>query len=427
MKQKNNLFTMIIAMILTVATLSMLMLPVGKETSSVVSPDGSSTSVGSIVKIPTASEEIIIGSVSFDHFHQPVSPTEPPVASETPSKDQVSSSPTKPDMSDESSDIPSPTPLPPENVLPTPIVPTEPFEPSESLPSEEPVVSDIPEEEIFYITMYDADTEKVVRMPLEEFVLYAMAAEMCATGCPIESLKAQAVAIRSFLIANSTLHAKDGYMICNDYTHCMAVMSRENYEKLSQSDKDKYFEAAESTKGQILTYNGAVAKTFFHWCSYRSTESALDVFGRDYPYLVSVPTATNEEFLQQKTFTAEKLLEKLFDRATAEKLIENAALAPLGAIELTDGGRIAYVEIYGQKVKGTKLRTALGLRSTDALIGYAPDTGTFSFTVYGSGHGVGMSQIGAKVMADEGASYSEILYHYYSGTVLSTVNKKHLK
>ena len=433
MKSKHNLFTAVIAMVLTVATLSIPVFPVGEETPLPVLPEEPGTSAGSTAEVPTPSEEMTVGNVSFNHFHQPVLPTESPATGETPSQGQVSVSPTEPDISDEPSDIPSPTPLPSEDILPTPDTPTEPpeptvpVEPSEPLPSEEPSVSGIPDEEIFYITMYDVDSDKVVRMPLEEFVLYALAAEMCSNGCPMEALKAQAVAIRSFLIANSALHAKDGYMICNDYTHCMAVMPREEYEKLPQAERDGYLEAAESTKGQILTYNGTVAKTFFHWCSYCSTESALDVFGRDYPYLVPVPTATNEEFLQKKTFTAEELLGRLFDRATAAALIRDGSLAPLGAIKLTDGGRIADVEIYGQKIKGTKLRTALGLRSTDVLIGYAPDTGTFSFTVYGSGHGVGMSQIGAKVMADEGASYSEILYHYYRGTVLSTVNEKHLK
>ena len=74
------------------------------------------------------------------------------------------------------------------------------------------------------------------------------------------------------------------------------------------------------------------------------------------------------------------------------------------------------MDIGGAAVTGTELRTLFSLRSTAFSLDYT-DPG-FLFTVTGYGHGVGMSQYGANVMAEEGAGYREILEHYYPGTSL---------
>ena len=63
-----------------------------------------------------------------------------------------------------------------------------------------------------------------------------------------------------------------------------------------------------------------------------------------------------------------------------------------------------------------KLRELFALRSTAFTLDYAD--GNFTFTVIGFGHGVGMSQYGANVMASDGADYRTILAHYYPGTEL---------
>ena len=62
-----------------------------------------------------------------------------------------------------------------------------------------------------------------------------------------------------------------------------------------------------------------------------------------------------------------------------------------------------------------------GKEAVDYLKSLGPEKeGAFVFSVTGFGHGVGMSQYGANVMAAEGAGYREILAHYYPGTVLTT-------
>ncbi len=70
----------------------------------------------------------------------------------------------------------------------------------------------------------------------------------------------------------------------------------------------------------------------------------------------------------------------------------------------------------GTEISGTELRSLFSLRSTAFTLEYSE--GSFLFTVTGYGHGVGMSQYGAMVLARDGADYASILAHYYPGTVL---------
>jgi len=74
------------------------------------------------------------------------------------------------------------------------------------------------------------------------------------------------------------------------------------------------------------------------------------------------------------------------------------------------------VEVGGVTVKGSTLRSILGLRS--ACFEWEVEDGRLVFFVTGYGHGVGMSQYGANQMAEEGADYREILTHYYTGVTV---------
>ncbi len=89
----------------------------------------------------------------------------------------------------------------------------------------------------------------------------------------------------------------------------------------------------------------------------------------------------------------------------------------VGESELDDSGRVANITLGNVKIKGTEIRELFSLRSTAFTLEYTD--GKFIFTVKGFGHGVGMSQYGAKLMAERGESYAEILAHYYPGTTLT--------
>ena len=80
-------------------------------------------------------------------------------------------------------------------------------------------------------------------------------------------------------------------------------------------------------------------------------------------------------------------------------------------------GAPVLLPVCGQRITGTALRQALGLRSTCFTVRY--ESGAFSFTTKGYGHGVGLSQWGAKALAEQGQNFADILAHYYPGTSLS--------
>ena len=79
-------------------------------------------------------------------------------------------------------------------------------------------------------------------------------------------------------------------------------------------------------------------------------------------------------------------------------------------------GSVETVEAGGVTVKGTQVRSALGLRS--ACFDWEVQNGKLVFYVTGYGHGVGLSQYGANQMAADGADYQEILTHYYTGVTV---------
>ena len=95
---------------------------------------------------------------------------------------------------------------------------------------------------------------------------------------------------------------------------------------------------------------------------------------------------------------------------------EEACLYAFNTLKATMVEYDTTITIGGVTVTGAQARTIFGLRSATFTLTYAD--GTFTFSVTGFGHGVGMSQYGADAMAEEGKTYSEILQHYYTGVTV---------
>jgi peptidoglycan hydrolase-like amidase len=145
---------------------------------------------------------------------------------------------------------------------------------------------------------------------------------------------------------------------------------------------------------KLVYYNGSVAETLYHASSGLHTQSASYVWGGSYPYLVGV-VSKYDEAVKTNAATVDPSQYKI--------------------ISYTDGGFVNKIEVNGVVTTGEKVKSNLGLRSSKFTID--PQTG--SITTYGWGHGVGMSQLGAKGYARyEGWSYTQILTHYYQGTTV---------
>ena len=213
-----------------------------------------------------------------------------------------------------------------------------------------------------------------------------------------------------------------GAVVCDSANHCMAFMTREEAVKRygtanAELRHSLYKELVESTYGQVVFYNGSVIQAFFHSASYGATESSKEVWGGNRPYLQSVPS---EGECQKKVmyFT----LTQIANAMGISKSSFNTSLPAVGNITLTTGGRVKTIELFGVVMDGTDLRVALNMPSASYTVTY--QDGKFEFVIMGSGHGVGMSQIGADAMAARGCEAIEILTHYYTGCTVGVYTGK---
>ncbi|MCD8322421.1 MAG: stage II sporulation protein D [Oscillospiraceae bacterium] len=257
--------------------------------------------------------------------------------------------------------------------------------------------------------------EGPVSMTMEEYLPHAVAGEMPASF-GVEALKAQAVAARTYALA--CVHHQEAD-VCTDSGCCLAYLDEQALRDTWGDDYDTCWqtvtEAVAATDGEYLTYEGQAIQAAFHASSAGSTESSEAVWAA-LPYLVSVASPESSAdvpgLVTTAVFSPEELAEAL-GLADAE----NDPSQWIGEISLDSAGRVATIVIGGEEMTGVYVRACLGLRSTDFSLAW--DGEQFVFTVAGSGHGVGMSQYGAKVYAAQGWTYQEILTHYYPGTVLA--------
>lgn len=247
----------------------------------------------------------------------------------------------------------------------------------------------------------------------------------------MEALRAQAVVARTYTlyqIINSNGKHGDSD-ICDNYACCQAWISKENrMDKWSEDEKENNWEkislAVNSTKGQIITYEGNPIDAFFHSNSGGITETANNVWGgTNMPYLQSVETSGESEYSQYNSeveINIEDLGKKIKERYPEFKINyedENC----IQIKEHTESGRVKTMIFGNVEIPGTQVRTIFGLKSTNFTFEIC--NGKVKFIVIGYGHGVGMSQTGADAMAKIGANYEEIIKHYYTGVEIETVNE----
>ena len=149
------------------------------------------------------------------------------------------------------------------------------------------------------------------------------------------------------------------------------------------------------------------------WALVTPTEVAIAVWGGDVPYLQSVESPGEEDaprFSETVEIEAERFAARLQAVYPEITLLGNAPNW-FGRITYSAGGGVASVELGGVAITGTSLRGLFALRSTNMR--FAVTEEHIRITTYGFGHRVGMSQYGAKAMAEKGSDFVQILTHYY--------------
>ena len=263
--------------------------------------------------------------------------------------------------------------------------------------------------------------ETVRETDMQEYLVHVLAAEMPAAFLP-EALKAQAVAARTFALYCGDRGHHDDAQVCTDFACCQAWADDETLrsrwgEKYGEN-LDKLTLAVEETRGQYLCYGGEPVFAAFHSSSCGQTEDCGAIWSA-LPYLVSVSSPEGEEDVPDYISYAELTPLDFRDcvlHIRPEADFTGAESDWIGEVSRDGSGRVESAVLGGVPLSGAELRELFSLRSAAFTLEYTG--GAFLFTVTGYGHGVGMSQYGANVMAREGETYTGILAHYYPGTVL---------
>lgn len=228
-----------------------------------------------------------------------------------------------------------------------------------------------------------------------------------------EALKAQAVLIRSRL----TVELREG--MDSEQLEQSARLDREQKEDYLR-EWNRYAAAAKETEDEVLSYAGKTVEGAFCMVSAGRTRNASENFSDgSFPYLTqqdSEMDLQSPDYLRAYTLSAEAVVLKL---AAAGVTADEEAVNAMEITGQDSAGYVTEISVGGNTMGGEAFRSALGLCSSCFSI--QKSEGQFRFMCRGVGHGFGMSQYGANMLAEQGKSYREILDYYFPD---ATVQKR---
>ncbi len=315
---------------------------------------------------------------------------------------------------------------------------------------------------------YIIDEYKLISInivPLEEYLKGVVPSEIPASW-HIESLKAQAVAARTYAVANTLDSTPYGYhVVDNQNSQVYNGLDRE----YSSTNK-----AVEETKNELIYYNNNLITAFYHSTSGGKTADSGNVWSYTLPYLkskednfsnISPHTDWNISYTTEELidiFKGEFNTEEIYDMdvievSNDERVIETSIKTDKGEINLIkeevravlgysklkstwfsieknnqlsivtkeDNYKTNLAENSKLSYKDNKIEnTVIGYNENEMILNANENFGaksspdTFTLIGKGWGHGIGMSQYGARQMAEEGFTYKEILEYYYTGVTV---------
>lgn len=228
-------------------------------------------------------------------------------------------------------------------------------------------------------------------------------------NAPVEAYKAQMVAAHSWILSQGGAPSVSGL-----------------------EPNETIRAAAREVANQILTYNGSVAFTPYFASAAFGTNSSQEVWGGARPYLINVDSPYDKDFASNWQSTRVYYKSEVAARAQERLGVDLYAYSDdpstwFGDIVKNSSGYVTSIRVGTATTTGRQLRENVlnnvngkTLRSAAFDVVYDPGTEAFTFTVWGYGHGCGMSQMGAWGYAANGWGYADILAHYYPGTTLVT-------
>lgn len=252
---------------------------------------------------------------------------------------------------------------------------------------------------------------------MEDYLLGVLPYEMSYTW-PLEALKAQAVAARTY----TKMQLKSDKAAFDLYSDTRSQMY-----KGSGKVYDSVRQAVQGTKGQVLTYKGDLFNTYYHANCGGGTDDAKIWTGSSAATVkplqgASCKTDTHSKSYSWKATVPGKSVDSFVNRNGLKGTVKKIKVA-----ERTGTKRAVTLQFTTSKGSKTlscakfRLAVGAGLLKSCKITDISKSGSGFAFEGHGFGHGIGMCQDGAKGMAEKGKNYKQILAHYYPSSDLKTL------
>lgn len=261
------------------------------------------------------------------------------------------------------------------------------------------------------IKLYLNKSDEVIKLELEEYLVGTVAAEMPASF-NLEALKAQAVCARTYALRKLMYAPKYPRQadLSDDIRSCQAYVTSATYENWQPELVQKIRRAVRETRGEIMLYDNQPIDALYHSTCGGETESALNGWAKEVPYLQSVKCryCRGTKHYQETS------------SISWQHVINSWGTKDIKVLTRTSTGRVKKLKIGSTEISGEQFRQKLSLPSTWFYLEPARDA--LIIRTYGYGHGSGMCQYGANGMANAGKNYKQILGTYYKNISYYRIN-----
>ena len=281
--------------------------------------------------------------------------------------------------------------------------------------------------------VYMHEKNEVVALSAEDYLFGVITGEI-SFDYGDEAIKAQIIASYTFAMRRkeqraaapdaSILNADitDDHTIDQNYLNEDAARSKlgDSYDAC----RARFSQLMKDVNGLCMRYDGELILAVYHAISGGRTESSANVWSSDMAYLQPVESdgdLLDPNYMSTVSYPAQEFLQHLYEMdagvsGTEMQAVPDASTVDCAAMitqpKCSESGTVLEYTLNSKVYTGQQMRKYFALRSANFDLAYAD--GNFTFTVRGYGHGVGMSQTGAKYMAEQGSSYEEILNWYYT-------------
>jgi stage II sporulation protein D len=248
--------------------------------------------------------------------------------------------------------------------------------------------------------------------------LYGVVCSEMPHNWPEQALKAQAVAARTYLLSSINNKTHKDFDIC-DKVHCQVY-------KGLDSEYSRVNDFIDETENKCIVYNDKIINAYFFSSSGGNTDDVENVWGNKIDYLIGIDDKYESECKIWKCKFSKNDIQEILDK----KNIDLGEIIDLSIDEINKNNRVNKILISGSKSNLILSKQSIinffnsiktGFLSRNFYIEKNDTSDGFEiiFNGKGYGHGVGMSQYGAKGMSDSGFNFIEILKFYYTGVEIA--------